>query len=120
MTVINQYLINFVIVGIVDPAVMGGTMNYEEAFFSPEYIKAHPENHVLIQRLKDLIADQIPLLDLCIQVHKDRAPPSLQPLQKRLEDCFAKMQESVVEKYGKRVSKKKCFRVSTDVLIFNN
>ncbi|XP_031352316.1 dedicator of cytokinesis protein 1-like isoform X2 [Photinus pyralis] len=88
--------------GIVDPAVMGGTTNYEEAFFTPEYIKQYPENHVLIQRLKDLIADQIPLLELGIQVHKDRAPTSLLPLQKRLEDCFTKLQENVVEKYGKR------------------
>lgn len=83
---------------------MGGIMNYEEAFFTAEYIKSHPEDHILIQRLKDLIADQIPLLELGIHVHRDRAPASLQPLQKRLEDCFAKMQENVVEKYGKRVS----------------
>lgn len=82
---------------------MGGIMNYEEAFFTPEYIENNPENHVLIQRLKDLIADQIPLLELGIQLHKERAPPSLHPFHKRLEDCFAKMQESVIEKYGKRV-----------------
>ncbi|KAF5308725.1 hypothetical protein FQR65_LT06086 [Abscondita terminalis] len=88
--------------GIVDPSVMGGTTNYEESFFTLEYITKYPDDHVLIQRLKDLIADQVPLLELGIQVHKERAPPILAPLQKRLEDCFAKIQENVEEKYGKR------------------
>ncbi|XP_025835960.1 dedicator of cytokinesis protein 1 [Agrilus planipennis] len=89
--------------GIVDPAVMGGVMNYEMAFFTPEYALSHPNDCFLIQRLKDLIADQIPLLELGIQVHRDRAPSSLQPFQRHLEECFAKMQESVVKKYGKKV-----------------
>lgn len=89
--------------GIVDPAVMGGVMNYEKAFFTPEYIDSHENDKELLQRLKDLIADQIPLLELCVKIHRDRAPPSLIPLQKHIEECFAKMQERVVEKYGKRV-----------------
>lgn len=79
-------------------------MNYEEAFFTKEYIENHGNDHALLQRLKDLIADQIPLLELCVLIHKERAPPSLLPLHNRLEECFAKMQESVVEKYGKKVS----------------
>lgn len=82
---------------------MGGIVNYEEAFFTPEYIEKHSEDRELLQRLKDLIADQIPLLELSIKIHGDRAPPSLLPLHRRLEECFLKMQESVVDKYGKKV-----------------
>lgn len=89
--------------GILDAAVMGGIKNYEEAFFTEEYEKHHQDDLVLLQRLKDLIADQIPLLDLCVKIHKEKAPENLQPLQKRLEDCFEKMQESVIEKYGEGV-----------------
>ncbi|XP_008197863.2 dedicator of cytokinesis protein 1 isoform X2 [Tribolium castaneum] len=87
--------------GILDAAVMGGIKNYEEAFFTEKYETHHQEDDVLLQRLKDLIADQIPLLELCVRIHKENAPENLQPLQKRFEDCFAKMQESVEEKYGK-------------------
>lgn len=83
---------------------MGGINNYEESFFTPEYIENHSNDHELLQRLKDLIADQIPLLELCVHIHKDRAPPSLRPLQQRFEECFIKMQDKVVEKYGKKVS----------------
>lgn len=81
---------------------MGGIKNYEEVFFNSDYAKHHPEDEVLLQRLKDLIADQIPLLELCVRIHKERASGALQPLQKRLEDCFAQMQENVEKKYGKR------------------
>lgn len=83
---------------------MGGIVNYEKAFFNWEYTEKHPEDEVLLEKLKDLIAEQIPLLEFGIQVHKDRAPPSLSPLQQKLEECFADMKISVEEKYGKRVS----------------
>lgn len=82
---------------------MGGIMNYEKAFFDSDYLQKHPEDEVLIEKLKDLIADQIPLLELGIQVHRERAPASLGPFQSRLEDCFTDMKASVEEKYGKRV-----------------
>ncbi|XP_019762944.2 dedicator of cytokinesis protein 2 isoform X3 [Dendroctonus ponderosae] len=88
--------------GILDAAVMGGIKNYEEVFFTAEYLKHHAEDDVLVNRLKDLIADQIPLLDLCVQIHKQKAPDNLQPLQKRMEDCFAFMKAEVEKKYGRR------------------
>lgn len=83
---------------------MGGIKNYEEVFFTEEYDTHHPEDKILVVRLKDLIADQIPLLDLCVQIHKQKAPDNLQPLQKRLEEQFAIMKSDVEEKYGKKVS----------------
>lgn len=83
---------------------MGGIKNYEEVFFTADYSLHHPEDKILVEKLKDLIADQIPLLDLCIQIHKQKVPDNLQPLQKRLEECFALMKEDVEEKYGKKVS----------------
>lgn len=85
---------------------MGGIKNYEEVFFTAEYLRHHVEDDVLVNRLKDLIADQIPLLDLCVQIHKQKAPDNLQPLQKRMEDCFAFMKAEVEKKYGRRVSRR--------------
>ncbi|XP_030761843.1 dedicator of cytokinesis protein 1 isoform X2 [Sitophilus oryzae] len=88
--------------GILDAAVMGGVKNYEDVFFHPDYLVHHPDDEVLVNRLKDLIADQIPLLDLCVQIHKQKAPGNLQPLQKRLEECFEVFRSDVEKKYGKR------------------
>lgn len=46
---------------------MGGTANYERAFFTDEYQNAHPENRGLISSLKEQIALQIPLLEYGIK-----------------------------------------------------
>jgi hypothetical protein len=76
---------------------------FVQAFFTTQYVEAHPEDAVLVNKLKDLIASQIPLLDLCIQIHRRRAPTSLIPFQQRIEECFAQMQNHVESKYGKKV-----------------
>lgn len=88
--------------GIVDAAVMGGIANYERAFFTAEYDLAHPDHSKQISELKKCIAQQIPLLQVGIQLHKQRAPPSLGPFHSRLEECFADMQTHVESKYGKQ------------------
>lgn len=74
-----------------------------QAFFSGDYLRKHPEDHGLIQQLQDLIASQIPLLDVGIRLHGGRAPPSLMPFNQRLEACFADMRTHVETKYGKKV-----------------
>lgn len=51
------------ITGIVDPAVMGGFCKYEEAFLTDEYLERRPKDYSLVDRLKELIALQIPLLE---------------------------------------------------------
>jgi len=91
--------------GILDAAVMGGVTKYENAFFTSEYLMNHEEDEQLIEMLKDLMASQIPLLDIGVKVHSARAPPSLTPLQLRFEDCFEKMKLHIEENYGKKVRK---------------
>ena len=88
--------------GILDPAVMGGIDNYEKAFLNPEYRNSHPEESSDLLRLEGLIAEQIPVLGVGVQLHKARAPPELTPFHQRLEQCFASMRSQVETKYGKR------------------
>nr|CAD7394074.1 unnamed protein product [Timema cristinae] len=90
--------------GIVDAAVMGGITNYEKAFFQPEYAETHSDDVASIDKLKDLIASQIPLLEVAIQLHRQRAPVSLGPFQQRLEECFSDMQTHVEHNYGKKTT----------------
>lgn len=89
--------------GIVDPAVMGGFSKYEKAFLTEDYLKQNPEHKHLAENLKDLIASQIPLLEVALSVHRAKAPPTLLPFHERLENCFAEMQANVEFKYGKKV-----------------
>lgn len=80
-----------------------------QAFFIPEYAAAHPEEAKQLAKLKDLIACQVPLLEVGVQLHRQRAPPSLGPFQQRLEQCFREMQTQVEARHGKKVCELRAF-----------
>ncbi|MBN3290076.1 DOCK1 protein, partial [Polypterus senegalus] len=88
--------------GIVDPAVMGGFANYEKAFFTERYTQEHPEDQEKIEKLKDLIAWQIPFLSEGIRIHGDKVTEALRPFHERLEACFKQLREKVEKQYGFR------------------
>ncbi|XP_060530077.1 dedicator of cytokinesis protein 1 isoform X2 [Cylas formicarius] len=94
--------LSLTLTGILDAAVMGGIRNYEEVFFNPDYLVHHVEDENLVGRLKELVVDQLPLLDACVQIHRKMAPVDLQPLQKRLEECFALLKADIEQKYKKK------------------
>lgn len=72
--------------GVVDAAVMGGIVNYEKAFFNDEYLKRHPTKKDIekLDKLKDLIALQIPILDVGISIHRQKAPKKYEPFIEKL------------------------------------
>ncbi|KAJ3588197.1 hypothetical protein NHX12_011791 [Muraenolepis orangiensis] len=111
LTLINQYQtdlslpinpLSMLLNGIVDPAVMGGFAKYEKAFFTDEYTQQHPEDHDKLQRLKDFIAWQIPLLGGGIALHGKRVTEDLRPFHERMEECFKQLRKKVEKQYGVR------------------
>nr|DBA30779.1 TPA: hypothetical protein GDO54_006721 [Pyxicephalus adspersus] len=88
--------------GIVDPAVMGGFTNYEKAFFTEDYINQHPEDCEKLNKLKDLIAWQTPLLGAGIRIHEKRVTEDLRPFHDRMEECFKSLKIKVEKQYGVR------------------
>ncbi|XP_072524020.1 dedicator of cytokinesis protein 1 [Salminus brasiliensis] len=86
--------------GIVDPAVMGGFTNYEKAFFTEKYIQEHLEDQEKIDKLKDLIAWQIPYLAEGVRIHGEKVTEALRPFHERLEACFKQLKEKVEKQYG--------------------
>ncbi|XP_052869684.1 dedicator of cytokinesis protein 1 [Anopheles cruzii] len=101
---IPVHSLSAIIKGVVDAAINGGIPIYEEAFLTPLYLERHPGDDHLVARLKDLIASQIPLLEVALLLHKMKTPASLLPLHDQLEKCFATIQVNVEAKYGKRVT----------------
>ncbi|XP_054832952.1 dedicator of cytokinesis protein 2 [Eublepharis macularius] len=111
LMMINQYQsdenlpinpLSMLLNGIVDPAVMGGFAKYETAFFTDEYIRDHPEDLEKLNRLKDLIAWQIPFLGAGIRIHERRVSDSLRPFHERMEECFRHLKIKVEKQYGVR------------------
>jgi len=86
--------------------VFEGTSLCSQAFFSSEYISAHPEDALQLERLRNLIAEQVPLLGLGISLHCARAPPLLSQLHSHLEKCYNDMKTHIEERYGKRVRRR--------------
>lgn len=75
---------------------------YETAFLSDEYEENNPEHRDFIRQLRDLIADQIPILELLIDIHRAKVPSALRDFHQHLEECFIKRKSYVESKYGKK------------------
>ncbi|CAJ0966421.1 unnamed protein product [Ranitomeya imitator] len=88
--------------GIVDPAVMGGFANYEKAFFTEKYMQEHPEDLDKIEKVKDLIAWQVPFLAEGIRIHGEKVTEALRPFHERMEACFKQLKEKIEKQYGVR------------------
>ncbi|KAM4653383.1 dedicator of cytokinesis protein 2 isoform 2-T2 [Amazona ochrocephala] len=111
LMMINQYQsdenlpinpLSMLLNGIVDPAVMGGFAKYEKAFFTDEYSRDHPQDLEKLNRLKDLIAWQIPFLGAGIKIHERRVSDNLRPFHDRMEECFKHLKVKVEKQYGAR------------------
>lgn len=90
--------------GIVEANVMGGVLNYEKAFFTPEYLLNHEEDQELIEDLKNLIASQIPLLDIGVKLYGHRESLSSWETVSSLQENLKKLKNRIQENYGKKVN----------------
>ncbi|XP_050681887.1 dedicator of cytokinesis protein 1 isoform X2 [Leptidea sinapis] len=88
--------------GILDSPVQGGLVNYERAFLSTTYEVRHPEHGPLLQQLRELIVEQVPLLKCGLEVHASRDPQK--DMHAHLVTCFRRMQQHVQQRYGLRTS----------------
>lgn len=64
----------------------------------------NPSDLTFVERLKNLLAEQIPIIEVALNVHRVKVSPDLLPLHERLDECFTKMQHHVETKYGKRTT----------------
>ncbi|CAB0036454.1 unnamed protein product [Trichogramma brassicae] len=81
--------------GVIDANVQGGITKYQEAFLTLEFARQNPEMIPHVVRLKNLIFDQMNVLESGLQVHGRIAPPGVQPLHKRLIERFTQLKQSL-------------------------
>lgn len=104
----NSYPLHILLMhinGIVNSDVQGGITKYEEAFFQSQFIDIYKQED--LDKLKEMMANQIPLLDLAIRVadHKQQKQANqanMEGLYKHILDSFHKMRDDIEMKYGKR------------------
>ncbi|XP_023246842.1 dedicator of cytokinesis protein 3 [Copidosoma floridanum] len=81
--------------GIIDANVMGGITKYQEAFLTAEFARLNPEMVPHVNRLKNLIIDQMSVVEAGLLLHGQIAPPGVQPLHKRLIERFTQLKQSL-------------------------
>ncbi|XP_043283024.1 dedicator of cytokinesis protein 3 isoform X2 [Venturia canescens] len=81
--------------GIIDANVMGGITKYQEAFLTPEFSRLNPEMVPHVNKLKNLILDQMSVLESGLVLHGQIAPSGVQPLHKRLIERFTQLKQSL-------------------------
>ncbi|XP_033223488.1 dedicator of cytokinesis protein 3 isoform X2 [Belonocnema kinseyi] len=74
--------------GIIDANVQGGITKYQEAFLTAEFARQNPDMVPHVNRLKNLILDQMSVLESGLHLHGKIAPAGLQSLHKRLIERF--------------------------------
>eukprot|EP00095_Tigriopus_kingsejongensis_P007920 maker-scaffold1210_size55525-snap-gene-0.17 protein:Tk07920 transcript:maker-scaffold1210_size55525-snap-gene-0.17-mRNA-1 annotation:"dedicator of cytokinesis protein 1 isoform x3" len=88
--------------GIIEAHVMGGTKNYENVFFVDQYLMEHPDDDGKVRRLKSLIADQIPILEVGLKIHEVKKTDNLKAMHDSLQVEFLKRKIDVETKYGSK------------------
>jgi len=84
--------------GVVQAFVNGGTKQYENVFFPPEYLKEYPEHESFITLLKRLLIEQDEILERALRVYAKVCPKDFEPLRLSFESTFAQMQKEKQEK----------------------
>ncbi|XP_059488659.1 dedicator of cytokinesis protein 1 [Neocloeon triangulifer] len=88
--------------GVVEPAVNGGIKKYEKAFFTGDYLEANPDQETGIAMLKNLMACQIPVIEIGLDLHRRLVPEDMVPFHQKIEEQFVLLKDEVESKYGKR------------------
>ena len=92
------------LMGVIDAAVNGGISNYEKAFFTQKYLEENFTRRDLenVERLRELISLQVPLLELGVSIHKEKVPTELRPMHDHMETQFSKLRVTLENDYGRR------------------
>lgn len=77
--------------GMIDAVVMGGVSNYEKAFLTPEFLQENRDCENDVERLKDLIIEQVEILEEGMSVHGSQVSAALKPFHENLEKRFKEM-----------------------------
>ncbi|XP_014256869.1 dedicator of cytokinesis protein 3 isoform X2 [Cimex lectularius] len=81
--------------GVIDANVMGGVAKYQEAFFSPDFIRANPEWSQYVCKLDNLLHEQLEILQSGLVIHGQLAPSDMQPLHQRLQERLVQLAENL-------------------------
>lgn len=93
---INSNPFTMALNGVIDAAVNGGLANYKDAFLTPDYSAAHPEDAELVTALRLALAAQMECLQRGIDIHARLVPDAMKGLHDHMVTAFHTLKEQVV------------------------
>ncbi|ELR23221.1 SH3 domain containing protein [Acanthamoeba castellanii str. Neff] len=93
-----------VLKGVIDAAVNGGVMRYEQAFLNNGYAEEHPDHADKVDLLRSVLDQQIAVLDRGLKVHQMVVPPEMADLQNQLQIGLMKLKRRT-QKVGEEVGR---------------
>jgi hypothetical protein len=80
---------------VIDAAVNGGVNNYKEAFFSEKFLAENRDKASHVAKLKELLNNQLEIVEGSLQLHEKLCPPQLTDLQQTLNSQFESMKNTI-------------------------
>ncbi|KII92851.1 hypothetical protein PLICRDRAFT_696130 [Plicaturopsis crispa FD-325 SS-3] len=85
---------------VVDAPLDGGIPSYREIFFDPEYLSRNPDAADLIEKLRQVIDDQVRMIDSCLKLHAQLCSPEWLLFHETLEKFFKKNFHEEIRRLG--------------------
>jgi dedicator of cytokinesis protein 3 len=63
---------------------------YRDTFLNPEYLSRHPERLQFVQRLNQVLLEQVRIIDSCLKLHSALCPQEMLPFHETMEKMFRK------------------------------
>ncbi|KAJ6238153.1 dedicator of cytokinesis [Anaeramoeba flamelloides] len=84
-TIQNTNPFSMALNGVIDAAVNGGVQMYVDAFFQQKYLVDNPENEHLVAKMKQLLTNQLYILNVGLRLHNRLCPDNFRPFHDKMK-----------------------------------
>ncbi|KAJ3444600.1 dock4 protein [Anaeramoeba flamelloides] len=95
-TIQNTNPFSMALNGVIDAAVNGGINMYVNAFLQDKYLKDYPSDENLVLKMKQLLVNQLYILNVGLSLHNRLCPDNFRPFHDKMKIQFDDMKEKLV------------------------
>ncbi|KAJ6239295.1 dedicator of cytokinesis [Anaeramoeba flamelloides] len=94
-TIQNTNPFSMALNGVIDAAVNGGINMYVNAFLQDKYLKDYPSDENLVLKMKQLLVNQLYILNVGLSLHNRLCPDNFRPFHDKMKIQFDDMKEKL-------------------------
>ncbi|KAJ3436436.1 dedicator of cytokinesis [Anaeramoeba flamelloides] len=108
-TIQNTNPFSMALNGVIDAAVNGGINMYVNAFLQEQYLDNYPKNEYLVIKMKQLLVNQLYILNVGLHLHNRLCPDNFRPFHDKMKIQFDDMNKKL-ESYLKGIKPDQIFK----------